>query len=78
MREHRNRPLDELGPQALAIIATALRRAGLIASRRAPFVELLRADARRHAVEAEPVEIRERPPMHHGVRRTEPRSECCG
>ena len=30
VREHRNRPLDELGPQALAIIATALRRAGLL------------------------------------------------
>jgi glucosyl-3-phosphoglycerate synthase len=28
MREHRNRPLDELGPQAEAIIATALQRAG--------------------------------------------------
>ena len=35
VREHRNRPLDELGPQALAILATALRRAGLIAVRRA-------------------------------------------
>jgi len=29
-REHRNRPLDELSPQALAIMTTALRRAGLI------------------------------------------------
>ena len=29
VREHRNRPLDELGPQALAVMATALRRAGL-------------------------------------------------
>ena len=28
VREHRNRPLDELGPQALAVMATALRRAG--------------------------------------------------
>ena len=30
VREHRNRPLDELGPQATAILVTALRRAGLI------------------------------------------------
>jgi glucosyl-3-phosphoglycerate synthase len=29
MREHRNRPLDELAPQARAIIATALNRAGI-------------------------------------------------
>jgi glucosyl-3-phosphoglycerate synthase len=29
VREHRNRPLDELGPQATAILLTALRRAGL-------------------------------------------------
>jgi glucosyl-3-phosphoglycerate synthase len=29
MREHRNRPLDELAPQARAIIATALSRAGI-------------------------------------------------
>ena len=30
MREHRNRPLDELAPQARAILATALQRAGLL------------------------------------------------
>ena len=29
VREHRNRPLEELGPQATAILVTALRRAGL-------------------------------------------------
>jgi glucosyl-3-phosphoglycerate synthase len=29
MREHRNRPLDELSPQALEVIATALQRAGV-------------------------------------------------
>ncbi|HET9730614.1 MAG TPA: hypothetical protein VFR41_14385, partial [Acidimicrobiia bacterium] len=28
LREHRNRPLEELAPQAEAIIATALQRAG--------------------------------------------------
>ena len=47
VREHRNRPLDELAPQALAILATALRRAGLL-DIDAPFVELLRARRRRH------------------------------
>ncbi len=41
VREHRNRPLEELAPQAREIIATALQRAGL----------------------AEPVEVRERPPI---------------
>jgi glucosyl-3-phosphoglycerate synthase len=62
VREHRNRPLDELAPQALAIMATALRRAGLVPQETAPFVELLRAmpDG---TVEAQPVEIRERPPI---------------
>ncbi len=29
VREHRNRPLAELGPQALAVLLTGLRRAGL-------------------------------------------------
>jgi glucosyl-3-phosphoglycerate synthase len=29
VREHRNRPLDELGAQATSILVTALRRAGL-------------------------------------------------
>ena len=29
VREHRNRPIDDLGPQATAILVTALRRAGL-------------------------------------------------
>ena len=33
-REHRNRPVDELAAQSLAIIATALRRRGLDAVRR--------------------------------------------
>jgi len=61
-REHRNRPLDQLGPQALAIIATALRRAGLVPEQTAPFVELLRARPD-GSVDAEPVEVRERPPI---------------
>ena len=29
VREHRNRPLDELGPQAMAVLVTGLRRAGI-------------------------------------------------
>jgi glucosyl-3-phosphoglycerate synthase len=61
VREHRNRPLEELAPQALAILATALRRAELM-SIDAPFVELLRYDARGH-LEPQLVEVRERPPI---------------
>jgi glucosyl-3-phosphoglycerate synthase len=61
VREHRNRPVAELGPQALAILATALRRAGLLESG-APFVELVRA-ASDGSVDAVPVEVRERPPI---------------
>jgi glucosyl-3-phosphoglycerate synthase len=61
VREHRNRPVEELGPPALAIIATALRRAQLLPTD-APYVELLRATVDQ-SVEAIPVEVRERPPM---------------
>ena len=60
-REHRNRPVDELAAQSLAIIATALRRAGLMQFD-APTLELIRADLEGN-VEAELVEIRERPPI---------------
>jgi glucosyl-3-phosphoglycerate synthase len=62
VREHRNRPLDELGPQALAILATALRRAGLDCCD-PPFVaELARFDERLAPVRV-PVVVSERPPM---------------
>jgi glucosyl-3-phosphoglycerate synthase len=62
VREHRNRPLDELGPQALAILATTLRRAGLDACD-PPFVsELVRYDDRLAPVHV-PVVVTERPPM---------------
>jgi glucosyl-3-phosphoglycerate synthase len=61
-REHRNRPLEELGLQALAVMTTALRRAGLVPEETMPFVELLRA-APDGSVEAQPVEVRERPPI---------------
>ncbi|HEY5011289.1 MAG TPA: glucosyl-3-phosphoglycerate synthase [Acidimicrobiia bacterium] len=61
VREHRNRPLDELGPQALAILLAALRRAGV--GDVAPLAaELVRFDADHQRV-AVPVEVRERPPM---------------
>jgi glucosyl-3-phosphoglycerate synthase len=62
VREHRNRPLEELGPQALAVMTIALRRASLLPTATAPFVEFLRAlpDG---TITAEPVEIRERPPI---------------
>jgi glucosyl-3-phosphoglycerate synthase len=60
-REHRNRPVDELAAQSLAIMATALRRAGLMQFD-GPTLELLRADLDGN-VESERVEIRERPPI---------------
>ena len=60
-REHRNRPVGELGAQSLAIIATALRRADLMHFD-APALELLRYDFAGN-LDAEPVEIRERPPI---------------
>lgn len=54
-RRHRNRPLDELGPQALAVLQTALRRAGTGAGGPAT---LVRPDE-------EPLEVTtaERPPL---------------
>jgi glucosyl-3-phosphoglycerate synthase len=59
VREHRNRPVEELGPQALAILLAALRRAGV--GDVAPLVaELVRFDDDHERV-AVPVEVRERP-----------------
>jgi glucosyl-3-phosphoglycerate synthase len=60
-REHRNRPVDELASQSLAIIATALRRADLMHFDE-PALELLRYDIAGN-LDAELVEIRERPPI---------------
>jgi glucosyl-3-phosphoglycerate synthase len=60
VREHRNRPLDELGPQAMAILVTGLRRAGVPVDKR--LAELVRYDDQQHA-ERIAVEIRERPPI---------------
>jgi glucosyl-3-phosphoglycerate synthase len=60
VREHRNRPLEELGPQAMAVLVTGLRRAGVPIDRR--LAELIRFDDYRE-IESVAVEIRERPPM---------------
>ena len=60
VREHRNRPLEELGPQAMAILVTGLRRAGVPVDRR--LAELVRYDDEQRA-ERIGVEIRERPPI---------------
>jgi len=60
VREHRNRPLDELSPQAMAVLVTCLRRAGV-----APDVlgtSLVRF-AEDHLPLVVPVDVRERPPM---------------
>jgi glucosyl-3-phosphoglycerate synthase len=58
-RRHRHRPLDELSPQALAILTTALRRAGL-PERDAPRLVLFDQGHGGHEVT---VEVRERPPL---------------
>ena len=60
VREHRNRPLEELGPQAMAILVTGLRRAGVPVDKR--LAELVRYDDDQQP-ERVAVEIRERPPM---------------
>ncbi|MFM8305416.1 MAG: glucosyl-3-phosphoglycerate synthase [Actinomycetota bacterium] len=60
VREHRNRPLDQLSPQAMAVLLTALRRAGVPEDR-------LSHTLVRYCIDKEPravgVETRERPPM---------------
>jgi len=58
-RRHRHRPLAELSPQAMAILTTALRRAG-IPEREAARLVLFDADHRGHEVV---VEVGERPPL---------------
>ncbi len=62
VREHRNRTLAELGPQATAILVTALRRAGLV-SDRADAAELVRFTDD-FEPEAIAIEVRERPPIN--------------
>jgi glucosyl-3-phosphoglycerate synthase len=58
-RRHRHRPLDQLSPQAMAILTTALRRAG-IPEREAAHLVLFDGDHQGHEVL---VEVRERPPL---------------
>jgi len=60
VREHRNRPLSELGPQAMAVLVTALRRAG-VALGDMPSTLVRFDEDHREALVA--VETRERPPM---------------
>ena len=61
VREHRNRPLDELALSAMAILSTVLDRAG-VASAGDASIELLRF-AGEAGVEGVPVRLVERPPM---------------
>ena len=61
VREHRNRTLDELGPQATAILVTALRRAGLSPAQ--PDAAQLTRFTPTFDPESVPVEVRERPPI---------------
>ena len=58
-RRHRHRPLEELSPQAMAILTTALRRAG-IPEREVARLVLFDGDHRGHEVL---VEVGERPPL---------------
>ena len=60
-RRHRHRPLDQLGPQAMAVAVTALRRAG-IPERDAWGAALVSFDAA-HGRREVAVETRERPPV---------------
>lgn len=60
VREHRNRPLDELSPQALAILQTVLQRAGVAAP---PLAGGWSATVGVPGGTQRTVEFRERPPL---------------
>jgi glucosyl-3-phosphoglycerate synthase len=60
MRRHRNKPLEALGPQSLAILVAALRKADLL-ELDGTTAELVRAHA--SGCDFVPVEVRERPPI---------------
>lgn len=60
-REHRNRPLTDLGPQAMAVLVTVLRRAGMAPSGSIAALRRFDADL---AEEVVAVETRERPPVN--------------
>jgi glucosyl-3-phosphoglycerate synthase len=57
VRTHRNRPLQELGPQAAEVLATALRRAGVSVAGNGEAV------LRRLGLDPVPITITERPPI---------------
>ena len=61
VREHRNKPLDALGPQALAILAAGLRRSGFPPPA-GDLAELVRVNDDQQ-LESVLVEVRERPAM---------------
>jgi glucosyl-3-phosphoglycerate synthase len=61
VREHRNRQLDELAPQATAVLLTALRRAGVPDEQVSS--TLVRYDLEQQ-VQIVAIETRERPPMN--------------
>jgi glucosyl-3-phosphoglycerate synthase len=60
VREHRNRSLDDLGPQAMEVLLTALRRAGIAPAE--IHSTLVRFDENHEQIKV-PLEVRERPPM---------------
>ena len=60
VREHRNRPLDQLSPQAMAVLLTALRRAGIPDARLSHTLVHYGIDKQPATVD---VETRERPAM---------------
>jgi glucosyl-3-phosphoglycerate synthase len=59
-REHRNRRLDELSAQAMAVLVTCLRRAGMPSERMS--TTLTRFGVDHEPIEVE-IEVREQPPM---------------
>jgi len=60
VREHRNRPLDQLSPQAMAVLHTALRRAGVAENQLNGTLIRYGTTSEMESIE---VETRERPPM---------------
>lgn len=62
VRVHRNRSLRDLGPQAMEILVTALRKAGLEPAGRNGDERLVRFDDA-HRLEVVELAVRERPPM---------------
>ncbi|HZP28246.1 MAG TPA: glucosyl-3-phosphoglycerate synthase [Acidimicrobiia bacterium] len=60
VREHRNRSLEELAPQAMAVLVTALRRAGVPPHQVGSTLVRVGAGGDHELV---PIEVRERPPM---------------